>query len=418
MLDLAPERSRHRQASWLALALIAGCANGDGTPDPGDPGGPGGPGGGNVPPGGPGAPPGATGFCAGSGPVVTVPGTGGGGSSGGACGETVFDGAVCSCTDLQVDGYVATSSTDPSAPVAGSVGVNRNMQVRGFTSVSGSLAAAGDSPLGFYGYLRAGGRLAVAGPVAVADSGFAAGYIEVGDDAQVASHLDLYGYANIGGDLTQPAGARRPTVLTVGGSRVAAPVSVAPPCACGDDAIPDLAGLVAAAATSNDNATIGLRADGFRDVIGVAAAELPCGRYYVDELSGKGLLHLRIDGRVVLHVGGDVDVTGVLDLEMSPGAELDLVIGGDLVSTGASALGRASDPGATRIYVAGRAEIRLRGATAFIGNLYAPRAAIRGTGATLVLGSLFGQRIDVPGFLQVGYAAAVRGDTCEPPTID
>ncbi|MCE9575519.1 MAG: hypothetical protein K8W52_20370 [Deltaproteobacteria bacterium] len=358
-------------------------------------------------PGGPGGVPPA-GFCAGTGPIIDLgavltPGSG-------DCDRDSFAAALCSCTDLDVKGYLAVSSRDPMLSTAGSVGANGDMQLFGYADVGGSVRVAGAAPLGFYGYLRTGAQLEVGGSVAVKDSGFAAGYLEVGGDAKVAGDIALLGYATIAGDLTQPAGALTPVVLDVAGARLTGAVDVAPPCACGESQIPDLAGLVADARTHNDDPAIGLAPGALRDVVGVAGVTLPCGHYYLDEISGKGLIYIKATGRVALHIGGDVEPTGLFVIEVTPGAEVDLVIGGSLRSTGALGFGALDRPGSLRAYVAGGGDVRLTGASGFAGNLYAPRAAIVGTGATFVNGSLFGRAIEIPGFLQVSYDPTVRGD--------
>ncbi len=407
----------------VGMLMLAACASdAPGGGQIGNPGTPPTPPGG-APPGngGPGATPpgggvGVSGFCSGSGPIVDLGAVSAPGAPGNSCDGDSFAAAVCSCSDLKVQGFLAVSSLDPAAPSAGSVDANGGAEIFGYADVGGSLRAAGQQPLGFYGYLHAGGDLEAAGRVAVSDSSFAAGYLQVDGDARIGGDLALYGYAAIGGDLTQPAGAGTPTVLEVGGVRIAAPVPVAPPCACGADVVPDLAGLVADARNDNDNAALvpALPPRALADVIGVASVTLPCGHYYLDEIAGAGVIAVRVTGRVALFVGGDVNPTGLFVIQVDPGAELDLVIGGNLRATGAGSFGSWDQPGATRIYVAGGDEVKLTGASGFAGNLYAPHATVRGTGATFVRGSLFGRRIEIPGFLSVGYDPSVRGDQCPP----
>jgi hypothetical protein len=420
----------------VGLALLVACSAAPPGSDPGGPGpGGGGPVGGNPGGGGAGLPGNGTGgggglgpgqgsggggalplppppsFCAGSGPIFDLGNTAA--PPPGTCDSDTFAAAICSCSDLKVKGYVAVASTDPALPTAGSLGTNGNTEVLGYASVGGSVAVAGDHPLGFYGYLRAGGNLDVNGRVAVQDSGFAAGYMEVGGDTRVDGAIALLGYAALAGDLTQPAGAGTPIVMNVGGARIAAPVDVAPPCACRDDQIPDLGGFVADTAQQNDNATVGLAPGALKNVVGFATRTLPCGHYYLDEISGAGFIHVKVTGRVALAIGGDVNPTGLLAFEVAPGAELDLVIGGSLRATGAGGFATFDAPGSMRVYVNGGGDLKITGAAGFNGNLYAPRANILGTGATFVNGSLFGRRIEIPGFLQVGYDPGVQGD-CEP----
>ncbi len=345
-----------------------------------------------------------------SGPVVDL---GGGSGSSGSCSSGSFTASVCSCTDIRIAGYLSASS-DPANPTAGGVGANGNIEILGYARSSGTLQAAGAHPLGFDGYVQTGRDLASNGAIAVAKSGFSAGYLNVGGSARVAGDIALLGYARIDGDLTQPAGSKSPLVLAVGGARQAAPVHVDPPCACGAGQVPDLAGLVADARTHNDNGSIGLDPGALTEVIGAREVVLADGRFFVESVSGTGAIKLHVAGHAILSVGGDVDTTGLLSVTIEQGGELDLFIGGNLRSFGAGALGPRERPGALRVYVAGADEIELVGATGFAGNLYAPHAAIRGVGATVVRGSLFGQSIEIPGYLEVGYDASVQGSDCEP----
>jgi hypothetical protein len=324
-----------------------------------------------------------------------------------------FVASLCSCTDVRVAGYLSTSS-DPANPTAGGVGANGGLFLEGYARTSGSLKVAGAQPLGFYGYLQTGGDLAANGPVEMVKTGFDAGYLSVDGSASVAGDISLLGYAKIGGDLTQPAGSKTPVVLDVGGARHVASVEVAPPCACDPGQVLDIAGMIAGARAQNDNAAIGLAMGALSDVIGVRELILPDGEFYVDSIGGIGVLEVHVTGRSALFVGGDVNSTGLLNVKIDPGGELDLYIGGDLRSIGAGVLGPLDRPGVSRVYVAGSGDITLVGATGFAGNVYAPHAAIRGIGATVVRGSLFGRSIEIPGYLEVGYDARVQGTDCEP----
>lgn len=347
-----------------------------------------------------------------SGPVVDL-GGGSAAGSGGSCSGAGFTASVCSCTDITIAGYLSSSSA-PANPTTGGVAANGNIEIAGYARTSGSLKASGSHPLGFKGYLDAGRDLLTNGPIAGASSSFSAGYLKVGGSASVAGDISLLGYAKIDGDLTQPAGSKTPIVLQVGGTRQSAAVHVDPPCACAPNQIPDLAGLVAAARMQNDNSSIDLDPASLTNVVGARELVLPDGSFYVDSLSGKGMIKLHVTGHTVLHVGGDLNTTGLVSVEIDQGGELDLLIGGDFRSIGAGLLGPLDRPGSSRVYVAGDGEIKLVGATGFAGNLYAPHAAISGVGATVVRGSLFGDSIEIPGYLDVGYDASVQGSDCEP----
>ena len=387
-------------ASLLLSACIAAEGGGDTASSP-----PTGPESLNLPPN----------FCEGSGPLVQVPGS----PAPGSC-TAAFDNAICSCTDVRAAGYVRVASRDLFEP-AGNLAANSRIEVDGFAHVGGDVIAAGPESLGFFGALHTGGNLVAGGNVSTHELDFIAGAVDVGGDARVAGDFLLLGAASIAGDLRQPAGKARPIVMAVGGDIVDGPVTVEPPCPCEPDEIIDIETPIAEALLANDNDLLvpPLRPDELTNVVGVATRTLPCGVYYLDEISGTGVISVHIAGRVVLLVGGDVDTIGVLHLSFAPDAELDLFIGGDLLSIGADAIGNPLRPGSTRTYVAGSGDIRLTGASVFAGNVYAPRAHIHGTGATAVQGSLFGRSIHIPGALDVTYDPSVVGDQCEEePIID
>ena len=334
----------------------------------------------------------------------------------------VFSHAVCSCTDAVIAGFLETRPLDTGAPpdyinAGAPVGINGNYAADGYGDVGGHFTVAGTDGLGFLGYFVTGGDLKVASAVSVTDLGFTAGYIDVGRDAAVNGNIVLFGYANVGRDLVQPAGALPPLVANVTGQRVVSPVNVADPCKCQPDEIVDIAALVDDAAITNDNNTVQPPLDPalLTGVVGLGIhVTLPCGRFYLNAITGVGDINLHITGRTALFVAGDVASIGHFNVEIDPGGELDLFIKGNLVSIGAGSFGSKDRPAASRVYVAGTGDVLLVGADGFVGNVYAPRANIRGIGATTVYGSLFGNNIIIPGYLSTRYDLDILDDECGP----
>ena len=60
-------------------------------------------------------------------------------------------------------------------------------------------------------------------------------------------------------------------------------------------------------------------------------------------------------------------------------------------------------PAATRIYVAGSEDIVLVGASAFVGNVYAPNAKLTAPGYLRAYGSFFVRDFDVAGYAHIAY---------------
>jgi hypothetical protein len=342
---------------------------------------------------------------------------------GGACTSSVaaetFTSAVCSCEDTNVAGFLRTrsfrSSAGPDAPeeLGGSVGVNRDYVTAGFADVGGSYTVAGARDIAFGGYLKVGQDARTQPRLNVA------GVADVGRDAFLKSDARVLGRFGVGRDLHMEAGADISGIafVDVGGERSTEQVDVEDPCACAPQQIIDVAALVDAAAIDNDNARAGLSQDDLNLVIGIGAeATLTSGRYYIHQLGGVGALTLHVSGPVALFVEDDFIATGLFRVELEPEAELDVFVRDNFVVTGAALFGDPKRPSATRIYVGGTGDVAIAGASAFVGNLYAPSANILVGGFGKVFGSLFGKNVLAAGFLDLGYDSSILepGQGCPP----
>jgi len=346
---------------------------------------------------------------------------------GGSCaprlGAETFTSAVCSCEDTSVAGYLKTESFASSgrdllelagADLApGSVSVNGNYATAGYADVSGSFTVAGERDIAFGGYLRAGEDVRVGPGLDVA------GLVDVGRDAFLKRDARVFGRVEIGRDLYLDAGAALNgiAIVDVGGERRTQAVSIDPACACAPEQVIDVAALVGAAETDNDNERVGLDVDALNAVVGIGAeATLPGGRYFIQQLGGLGLLTLHVTGKTALFVADDVIATGTFRVALEPDAELDLFVRDNLVITGAALFGDPERPSATRVYVGGTGDVAIAGASTFVGNLYAPSANILVGGLGRVRGALFGKNVIAAGFLDLGYDASIReaGEGCPP----
>lgn len=345
---------------------------------------------------------------------------------GGSCaprlGAETFTSAVCSCQDTTVAGYLKTESfassgrellDAPGILAPGSVSVNGNYATAGYADVSGSFTVAGDRDIAFGGYLRAGEDVRVGPGLDVA------GLVDVGRDAFLKRDSRVFGRVEIGRDLYLDAGAALNgiAIVDVGGERRTEVVTIESPCACASEQVIDVAALVGAAETDNDNDRIGLDVDELSAVVGIGAeATLPGGRYFINQLGGLGSLTLHVTGKTALFVGDDVLATGAFRVELGPDAELDLFVRDNLVITGTALFGDSARPSATRVYVGGTGDVAIAGASTFVGNLYAPSANILVGGLGRVRGALFGKNVIAAGFLDLGYDASIReaGEECPP----
>lgn len=355
-------------------------------------------------------------FCEGIGPLVDL----GNGrdvvreTCAGSIAEQVFAQSVCTCRDARTAGYVRTrgfdsrvqgapgEDDDGEASTGASFGVNGSYLAGvGFTDVGGPFTVAGPQPLEFVGYLKAAGDLRMA-PDAVIP-----GVTRTGRDAYLKGNYTT-AVLTVKRDLHHEGLVI--AVPDVDGDTTQGPVRVDPPCACEDPY--DIAGFVDQARRRNDNALIGLDPDVLKQTVGIHEITLPCGRYYLSEISGVGGIDVHVTGRVALMVDGPVATFGSLDFDLAEGAEIDVFIRGNLGSIGAITFGDEARPAASRVYVASREDVVLVGAAAFVGNLYAPHARVTAPGFLRVFGSLFVGDLDVAGYVNVAYDRSVTALNC------
>lgn len=353
-------------------------------------------------------------FCDGSGPLLQVGDTPA--ECGGRVAERSFRFALCSCGAVVAGGPVRTDSFDSRvapyrAPggAGGSIGTNADLNNAAAWTVGGSLWSSGvggwSSPTG----VSVGGDLHLAGRLAVPSA-------EVARDAFIAGGVQA-DTLRVDGTLTLPSGVDV-SVMSATATPVRAPVNVAPPCGCGPADRVDVRRFISSMAAENDNAALGLSADALAGVASPRTLDLPCGRYYLSRIQADAPLTLRATGRVALLVEGDLTVNRSFDIELSaPNAEVDLFIGGNVVSGGALSLAGADAPARARMYVGGAGTINLGAGATFAGNLYAPAAELVAAGPVEVFGALFVGRVSASGGLDLHYDQAVlsAGNDCPLP---
>jgi hypothetical protein len=351
-------------------------------------------------------------YCSGTGPPIIV-GDGitvgdGDGNPDEVCTGTVavltFKRALCTCEDYSTSTMLTTDSFDgrvaPYSPgtagTAGAVGTNGGLSAAARVAVGGALAVAGAAGASFQVDATIARSLDVNGPLSNNVA------VTVGADANIAGNISLASLS-VAGTLTVPSTATLGGTITAGAT-VRAPVSVSPPCGCSANDIVDIAGFIANQRDSNNNDSIDLSASRLTDYTGDQSLSLPCGVFYAGPIRGMGALILRITGRVVLLVDGDVTLTSALTIELATeDAELDLMIAGVISSNSRITIGRPEHPSRTRIYVGGSSVIQLSGDSQIAANIYAPRTAIALSAPSTIFGSLFVRRIDQAAPIAIHY---------------
>ncbi len=339
----------------------------------------------------------------------------------GAIAEFTLTHALCSCKDATIPGVFVTdlfdSTQGPYQPgqAGAPVGINHDLSLEGVPDIGGSLTVAGPDGLALAGGSVVQGDLEVTGNLGFAGVG------TVARDLWTGGGLEAAGVVTVGRDLHDPSFALAAGIFSVGGSTITAPFTIAPPCACAPGQILDVGGIVAQGQQQNDNADIGLDPDALDAVVGVANIVLPCGRFYLKQIAGAGVIDIDVQGRTALFVDGDLATAGALAVTIEPAAELDLFVTGNFVPTGLSSFGDASRPAAVRIYVGGSKDVLLTGANAFVGNSSRRRTQhVALTGITDVYGPIFAGNFtgpSAPPRFTTTAAFSTRGNECPPPPV-
>ncbi|HXI59756.1 MAG TPA: hypothetical protein VNO55_27000, partial [Polyangia bacterium] len=99
-------------------------------------------------------------------------------------------------------------------------------------------------------------------------------------------------------------------------------------------------------------------------------------------------------------------------IDLAPGAELDLFVGGNLSLGGATAFGNRARAGNVRVYVGG-STVTLPGGKAVGANIHAPGALVTLPAATDLTGSVYASHFSLGGAVTVHYDQAVlEGAAC------
>jgi len=253
----------------------------------------------------------------------------------------------------------------------------------------------------------------------------AGGALDVGGDAWMANGIQSMSGVTIGGTLDVPAGAPfdvtgAPTL----GARVSTPFQVAAPCECDPSELVDVAGVVATYAADNDDKALSIDATSLENVQSAVTMTLQCGRVYFTSIAANQVpITLTAAGRVAVFVGRDISTTSDFQIEVEPGAEVDLFVAGTVTVGGSFLVGDTTYPARGRTYVGG-ATVNLLGgptdnpqsAATLAGNLYAPSATLDlgGSATTTLYGSIFASSLIASADLMIHYDDAILTQSSTP----
>ncbi|HEV8323974.1 MAG TPA: hypothetical protein VG389_20325 [Myxococcota bacterium] len=355
-------------------------------------------------------------MCAEGGPPIVV-----GGTETSCIAVTSFTWALCSCTDVQLSAPLLTdaydSSMGPYTPPGGlgaGVGLNELFMTSSTADVSGALWASSTAGIGTSNDLTVRQELHSGGDFTLSAPGI------VGADAFVNGDVSTPMTLDIAGDLHVPAGAAVSAGVTYA-SLVTGPVTVPPPCDCDPADLVDIAGIVAAHTTMNDNALIGLDPTATTNPMSAVRIDLPCGHYYLDAVTGSRDVTIVAHGNTALYVGGDVQLSQSFRVTVDPGFSLDVFIAGDLSVSSGSSFGSPNYPAMTRVYIGGANGFSMSAGSLFGAFFYAAYGPVMTSGDIEVFGGVFAGDFGASAGTTIHYDLAVLdlpGDCTNPGGCD
>jgi hypothetical protein len=240
------------------------------------------------------------------------------------------------------------------------------------------------------------------------------GDVDVGEDAFAGG--DIQGIIIVGGTLHIDPGAVDALAVIAASYTVTEPVSVAPPCDCGAGTV-DVGAAIAAAVATNDDAAAGFGPDRLAAVTTSTLLDIPCGTYALSSIDAQQSLFLAVHGRALLAVSGDVVLRAGFTVTLDPGAELDLLVGGRLLTSGSTSIGSMT-PARFRIWVAGSQTVVFDDDPTVGAMIHARDAQVTASSGLELQGGLFARTLTAGAQVNVHFDQAVfsAGASCGEPT--
>jgi len=351
--------------------------------------------------------------CSGQGPAITLPS-----AAGSVCASALTARehrfALCACDSLNVTSPIYTDAFDSSGAVIGNqppaaIGVNGDLQAGVVVQAQGSVYVAGAGGLMSTDRLVSLGSVRVAGPT----RSLPGNIVDVAQDVYAGG--DLEGFIILGGTLHVSPGASTAAANIYAADIVREPVSVAAPCDCAQNVV-DVAGAIASATRSNDDAAAGFAPDRLAAVTTSTLLDIPCGTYALSSIDTRSALVLAVHGRALLAIGGDVVLRAGFAVTLDPGAELDLLVGGRLLTSGSNTIGSMT-PARFRIWVAGTQTVAFDDTPSVGAIVHAPAAQVTASSGLELSGALFAKTLSAGARVNIHFDQAVFsvGASCGEP---
>lgn len=327
-----------------------------------------------------------------------------------------FTWAICACNAVSTTNVVRTDAYDsrlgPWEPggTGGGIGMNGDFRATNVLDIGGTLWVAGTGGIDTRNVVDIAHEVHSGGPFAPR------GITAVGRDAFVNGDVSAANTLSIVGRLFQPENASVSGSVTYA-ERVTGPVEVADACRCEPDDLLPIGEIVARHVTDNDNAAVGLDPDVLVDPDGDINLTLPCGRYYLSQISTSQKLSIVATGRTALFIGGDITSSNELQISIVPGAELDVFVGGTFNTNNRVRIGSANFSALVRLYVGGQSTLTWNNNVLIGAYVYAGRTPLSLSNKFEVFGGLFVSNLEASNEVTVHYDRAIlsAGEECEEP---
>lgn len=354
-------------------------------------------------------------FCEGGGPPIDfgaeVPE---GSRCAGNLAEFTFRWGLCSCEGITTNNPFTIDAYDsnlgpytPGGP-GGGAGTNGAVNSNELVSVTGTLWASGTGGIRVNDDAVVGQRLYSGGRLNIN------GDISVGSDAYVVGNIGV-GALEVGGTLhVRPESTLNGTITAQ--NQVEADVEVGRACtACEPDERIPVGDIVAARrGAANDNALIGLDPDLLSNSAGNLRLELPCGHYYLSEISTNGPTTIVARGNTALYIDGNISANNELTITLAPNAQFDVFVAGNVTINNPFRLGSPNYPALMRLYVGGDSGFRSNNEIQVGGYIYAVPGGFESNNEIEIYGGLYAQDFDSNNEVGIHYDRGVTrvGRSC------
>ena len=139
--------------------------------------------------------------------------------------------------------------------------------------------------------------------------------------------------------------------------------------------------------------------------------------FYLTEIDADAPVTLVVRGRTLLAIGGDVTARAGFTVQLDPSAELDLLVGGQLIVTGGGTFGAAGAAARFRVWVASPTTVLFDGAPMVSGVIHAPAAPVTASSGLPLSGSLLARSVAIGADSDLHFDRAIReaGTICGEP---